>query len=111
MPYLKEKIEGDLRETFKFMTQERLSCEAKLLLRHYQRKMGQLLIQKSDKILEKDQKFEMENLEDRSVQEGEEKGLEKTEKQKIKRILEDRKTKSKRQKAEEKVLRQINQSN
>lgn len=72
MPYLKEKIEGDLRETFKFMTQERLSCEAELLLRHYQRKMGQL-IQKSDKILEKDQKFEMENLEDRSVQEGEEK--------------------------------------
>lgn len=47
----------------------------------------------------------MENLEDRSVQEGEEKGLEKTGKQKIKRILEDRKTKPKRQKAEEKVLR------
>lgn len=44
----------------------------------------------------------MENLEDRSVQKGEEKGLEKTGKQKIKPILEDRKTKSKRQKAEEK---------
>lgn len=87
MPYLKEKIEGDLREAFKFMAQERLSFEAELLLRHYQLKMGQLLIQKSqDKILEKE-KFEVKNLEDRSVQKGEEKDLEKTGKQKIQHVF------------------------
>lgn len=57
-----------------------------------------------DKMEKEDQKFKVENFEDRSLQEGEEK-TQKIGKQKIKRILEDRKTQRGR-KQKKKELRQ-----
>lgn len=51
MPYFKEKIEGDLKEAFKYMAQEKLhgtgkivSFESKLLLMALLAQGGQLLI-------------------------------------------------------------------